>query len=385
MMPNLSLTPATYINTDAELQTLADSLAHEPLLAVDTESNSLHAYRERVCLIQLSTRSADYIVDPLAVTDLSPLKPLLASPRIEKVFHAAEYDVVTMKRDFGFTFVNLFDTMLAARILGYKAFGLSNLLEMHMTVRVDKSHQRDDWGKRPLSSSSLRYAQADTHYLPALRDILCAELTAAGHLAEAQEVFEELHNLQAAPERDFDPEGYWRIGQPNLLNRNAMIVLRELYLLREELAQARDCPTFKIFANKVLVDLALAAPSRLSELRYIKGMSDSQVRRYGRHIIQAVERARVAESLPQPPRNQPPDPIISDRYMMLHSWRKERAIQRGVESDVIVSKQTLWDLAHKIPTTLEGLQEVRGLGPWRVQTYGQEILGVIEQIRTLHG
>lgn len=385
MMSNLSLTPAAYIKTDAELQTLAESLAREPLLAVDTESNSLHAYRERVCLIQLSTRSADYIIDPLTISDLSPLKPLLASPHIEKVFHAAEYDVMTMKRDFGFVFVNLFDTMLAARILGYKAFGLSNLLETHMGVQVDKSHQRDDWGKRPLSSSSLRYAQADTHYLPALRDVLCAELVAAGHLPEAQEVFRELHDLPATPERDFDPEGYWRIGLPNLLNGNSMIVLRELYLLREELAEARDCPAFKIFTNKVLVDLAQAAPSRLSELRYTKGMSASQVRRYGRHIIQAVSRARAADALPEPPRYRPPDPVISDRYTALHSWRKERAIQRGVESDVIVSKQTLWDLAHKIPATLEDLRGVQGMGPWRVQTYGQEILGVIEQIRTLQG
>src|SRR5690606_29531 len=132
----------------------------------DTESNSLYAYRERVCLIQLSTRSRDYILDPLIIVDMSPLAPLLADPGVEKVFHAAEYDLICLHRDYGFIVNNLFDTMVAARICGYKAIGLGSLLSEFLGVELDKRHQRDDWGERPLPPDSLRYAQMDTHYLP---------------------------------------------------------------------------------------------------------------------------------------------------------------------------------------------------------------------------
>jgi ribonuclease D len=139
-------------------------------VAVDTESNSLFAYREQVCLVQFSTTQADFLVDPLALADLTPLAPLFADPKIEKVFHAAEYDLLCLKRDFGFSFANLFDTMLAGRILGRKEIGLGAMLEAFYGVQADKRHQRANWGQRPLPAPLLEYATLDTHYLIPLRD-----------------------------------------------------------------------------------------------------------------------------------------------------------------------------------------------------------------------
>ncbi|PJF25183.1 MAG: 3'-5' exonuclease, partial [Phototrophicales bacterium] len=115
----MAVIPFTYIDTDDQLRAFADALARVPRIALDTESNSLHAYRERVCLIQISTDSADFIVDPLAGIDLSPLSAIMANPQIEKVAHAAENDVTALKRDFGFSFATLFDTLSAARICGF--------------------------------------------------------------------------------------------------------------------------------------------------------------------------------------------------------------------------------------------------------------------------
>src|SRR5262249_2530874 len=155
--------------------------------AIDTESNSLYAYRERVCLVQISTRTADYIVDPLTIGDMTPFADLMANPAIEKVFHAAEYDLICLKRDYALICQNLFDTMIAARIVGLKLVGLGNLLEQYAGVKADKSHQRDNWGERPLPKESLLYAQMDTHYLPLLRDSLHAELVNTNRLTEAQE------------------------------------------------------------------------------------------------------------------------------------------------------------------------------------------------------
>ncbi|MEQ8672038.1 MAG: HRDC domain-containing protein [Aggregatilineales bacterium] len=381
-MSKTPLPRATYIKTTEDLKALAKTLSRESLLAIDTEANSMHAYQEQVCLVQISSRSADYIIDPLEVTDMSPLASLMASGDIEKIFHAAEYDVMIMKRDFGYEFCNIFDTMIAARIVGYEAFGLGSLLKHHLGVKADKSHQRDNWGLRPLAQGSLRYAQMDTHYLPTLRDILNEELKAGGHLPEAHETFRELESLPAANGRSFDPEGYWKLGIPRTLKHTQMKILRELYLMRDEFARDRDRPSFKVIDNKVLVDIAENAPHTLRDLRKIHGMTNSQIRRYGNRIIDAVRNGEIADHLPTPPHHHPPAPEITERYIALHQWRKERAIKRGVESDIIVSKQTLWDLAYQVPESIEALSEIRGLGPWRLKTYGAELLVLMQEFRS---
>lgn len=382
-MTDLPFAPAAYIDTDEDLQTLAAALLREPLLAVDTESNSLHAYQERVCLIQLSTRAADYIIDPLRIADMKPLGALLADPAIEKVFHASEYDLICLKRDYGVAVRGVFDTMVAARIIGSKAVGLGSLLSAHLGIAQDKSHQRDDWGKRPLSESSLLYAQKDTHFLPILRDRLRAELEAMGRWEEALETFADLEHVPLIENR-FDPEGYWRIGIPNSLNLRQMAILRELYLLRERCAQEKDCPPFKIMGDHVLVALAETAPATLGEIDSMKGMSPLQTRRYGRAALRAIQRGKKAR-VSRPPNGQPPaDPVVAERYTALRDWRKLRAEQRGVESDVIISKDALWTLARKAPIKLEDISGIRGLGPWRLSAYGQELLDVIRRFNNGH-
>ncbi len=367
--------PAQYIDHDRDFRKLVEALAAEPLIAIDTESNSLYAYRERVCLIQISTRSADYIVDPLRVANVHLLGPLLADPHIEKVFHAAEYDLLCLKRDYDFTVANLFDTMIAARICGHKAIGLDKLLGQYAGVEMNKNHQRDDWGQRPLPDESLLYAQMDTHYLPLLRDHLRAELERHNALVEARETFDEYARVGPL-NHQFDPDGYWRIGLPADLHRRQMAILRELYLLREEIAQERDTPPFKVFNDKTLVAIAQAAPGTPHQLRGVFGMSENQIRRYGRQLIQAVERGWRGP-LPQPPQQPSMDSLVAERFNALRVWRKTRAEARGVESDVILTRDALWALAYRAPATLDDLHDIPGLGPWRRAEYGQEILDVL--------
>jgi ribonuclease D len=372
------LHPATYIRRYEDLARLADALKDEPMLAVDTESNSLYAYRERVCLVQLSTRQHDYILDPLMIVDMSPLAPLLEDPKIEKVFHAAEYDLICLQRDYGFSVSNLFDTMIAARICGHKLVGLGSLLSEFEGVALDKRHQRDDWGQRPLPPDSLAYAQMDTHFLPALRDHLAEELTQLGRWREATEAFAEATRVNL-PDLSFDPEGYWRIGMPNQLTRQQMAVLRELYLLRENLAETRDLPPFKIFPDKTLVQVAIAEPHKLSDLNTIEGMTPAQIRRYGKQVLRAVEKSD-RNSLPSPPVRQPSaDPDVVECYTLLREWRKQRAQERGVESDVIVSRDALWTLAHRRPTSVDAMSDIEGLGPWRINAYGEDLLNILKR------
>ncbi|NDJ79126.1 MAG: ribonuclease D [Chloroflexi bacterium] len=369
---------AHYIRHTRELRALVDRLRNEPLLAVDTESNSLYAYYEQVCLVQLSTRTQDVIVDPLAVDDMSPLGELLADPAIEIVFHAAVYDVITLKRDFGYTFATIFDTMLAARICGWQKVGLGNILAAQFDIRVDKKYQRADWSKRPLPPEQMRYAQMDTHFLPRLRDVLLAELHQNGREEEAHETFAELPDLPAA-EPHFDPEGYWRIHQTQRLGGRQMAIVRELYLARDTIARQRDWPAFKIFSDKVLVELARIAPRRLEDMDGIKGLSASNIRRYGATILEAIARGQEAKP-PHPPRHSRiPDPEVQLRYEALHDWRKKRAVKRGVESDVIVPRGTLWALARRVPSCVEELEDIPGLGPWRRAEYGAELIDVLER------
>ncbi|MFQ3566844.1 MAG: HRDC domain-containing protein [Aggregatilineales bacterium] len=375
-----ALPPANYIQTDDELAAAVAMLRHEPLLAVDTESNSMHAYRERVCLIQISTRSADYIIDPLCAINLAPIGDLLADPAIEKVFHAAEYDLMCLKRDYNFSVNNLFDTMIAARICGYKNVGLGTLLSEFIGVKLDKSHQRDDWGKRPLPASSLHYAQMDTHYLPDLREHFADRLAQLGLWQEARETFAEL-NPAPAPNHQFDPDGYWRIALPNQLTPRQTAVLRELYLLRERVAQERDVPPFKVFSDRTLAQLARAQPKTAAELSGIEGMSNGQVRRYGSQILKAIAQGMGAALPQQPPPRPPADPVVVERYSKLRDWRRQRALARGVESDVIISREALWALAEQAPTTLEALRGIHGLGPWRIEQYGEELLRVLRNGR----
>ncbi|MCB9454050.1 MAG: HRDC domain-containing protein [Anaerolineaceae bacterium] len=372
---------AAYIDHDKTFRPLMEKLAQEPLLAIDTESNSLYAYRSRVCLIQISTRKTDYILDPLRIADLSPFGVLLANPRIEKIFHAAEYDLVGLKRDYGFELHNLFDTMVAARICGIKGVGLGAMLTNYVSssIPLDKSHQRDDWGQRPLSESSLLYAQMDTHYLPALRDRLHVELKRRGHLAEALELFEETSTVPLI-NPEVDPEGYWKIGIPRSLNRRQMAILRRLYLLREELAEELDTPPFKVMNDSVLVAITEANLSSLRDLYYVRGLSDSQVARYGEDIMAAVE-AGKEDKAPRPPKPTPPsDPALVERYTTLLDWRKHHARQRGVESDIVISKGALWAIAGRYPHTLHELEGIPGLGPWRLETYGVSLLDALKNM-----
>lgn len=378
---NWPFPPAAYIEHDKDLKKLVKRLQNEPLLAIDTESNSMYAYQERVCLVQLSTRTTDYIIDPLRIADMSPLGTLLTNPKIEKIFHAAEYDLMCLKRDYGFQLVNMFDTMIAARICGVKALGLNRLLAEYCGVEADKSHQKDDWGQRPISEEGLLYAQMDTHYLPELRDKLKDQLVQTGRLEEALETFLEASEVTPS-EHAFDPEGYWRMAIPAGLNRRQSAILRELYLLRESIAQERDCPPFKVFIDKMLLAIAEASPRSIHELERVRGLPVVIARRYAHELLHAVEKGKRTQLPDRPRRAADVDPIVAERFTALRDWRRERAEKRGVESDVIISKDALWGLAFKAPMSVDEMHDIRGLGPWRLATYGDELVLLIQRLRS---
>jgi ribonuclease D len=371
------LPPPALVADKRGLNRLLAALTQEPVVAVDTESNSLFAYRERVCLIQFSTPAHDYLLDPLALPDLDALGPFFANLQQQKVFHAAEYDLICLKRDYSFEFANLFDTMIAARTLGWPQMGLAAILETRFGVKMDKRLQRADWGQRPLTPAQLNYARLDTHYLLALREILLGELTAQRRMEEAQEEFRRVERASADP-ANANASSFWRIGGARDLTPAQAGVLRELYLYRERQAERANRPPFKVMGDQTLLEVARRCPKRTSDLARITGMTPAQIRRHATGVLRAVQQGLDSAPPHPPPFAREPDEV-RERYDRLHQWRKQTAQARGVESDVIVPREALWELARRAPRTLDELQHLKHLGPWRRRTYGAEILKVLNE------
>ncbi len=282
---SLPAKPPLLVADPEALGRLAEALRSEAVVALDTESNSFHAYRERVCLLQISTHEQDFVVDPLSV-DPSPLGEVLCDGRLT-VLHGADYDVRCLKREYGWRLPGLFDTMAAARRLGAPGLGLSALVEAHFGVRLSKSHQRSDWGRRPLTSDQLAYASLDTHFLLPLHERLAADLAARGVAEAAKDEFERIAAAEPR-ERVFDPEGYRRIRASRDLDLAGRTVLRALWLAREGRARQIDRPPFKVLPEQTMVDIARIRPRTSDALGRIRGVTPSVLRRMGGAILAAV-------------------------------------------------------------------------------------------------
>ncbi len=374
-MPDLAL--PVVIRDTASLQSLAASLSGIPRAGVDTESNSLHAYRERVCLLQISTADKDYLIDPLALANLSPLKEFLEDPRSEKIFHAAEYDLLCLRRDFGFRVRGLFDTHAASRSLGSKECGLNALLEREFGITLDKPMQRANWGRRPLTERQLEYARLDTHYLPALRDRLALQIESAGY---GEELRDEFSRLEKIPDLESTgPEGnpFWRVRGVYELPPPERAILLALFEWREQEAERIDRPTFHVLTGEAMIRLAQTAPNSEEGLAQA-GLTDRTVDRWGRAILKMIERGKRRRP-PTPERHNGMDDRAQMRLEAVRKWRKRKAEARGVESDVILCRDAMFRIARQAPGTLAALAEIPGVGPYRLSAYGEEILAALNK------
>lgn len=367
------LPPYEWIADAAAFEACIRVLCKEPRIALDIESNSLYAYREQVCLIQASVPGHDYIIDPLPDFSMDALGALLKDAEKEKVFHASEYDLILLRRHLGWEACHIFDTMWAARVLGYTRMGLAGFLREFYGVDQRKRFQKANWKKRPLSEDQLAYAQLDTHYLLRLRDDFEAKLRESERWDEAREIFAEACNVNV-PEREFDPESFWSLPGVRDLNPRQLAVLREVYAVRDEEARRRDVPPFKVLASETLVVIAARNPTTLEALSELPGLTDRVLDRVGHQILDAMARGRKQQP-PTPPKHVRRHPqVVADRYERLQQWRKNRARARGVESDVVLSRDSMWAIAVHNPSTIEDLAGVAALGPQRLALYGQAIL-----------
>lgn len=377
-------TPFTWVATAQAHDAMMADLAPAARLAIDIEADSLYHYFEKVCLIQISSDRATYVVDPLAVKDLSALGPVMANPAVEKVFHAASYDLFCLRRDYDFTFSNLFDTHMAAYLLGHEQLGLDALLEKLMGIAHSKRRQRDDWSRRPLTPDQLQYAAMDTHHLLALRDLLERQIIEKGRETWAAEEFEALAKMES-PEREFDPEGYHRIKGSRDLAKQQLLMLRALYLMRDQFAREMDVPPFKVMNNPILLELAQHPPRSPAELFKRPGISFRVARRFGHDICRTIERARREDpSLLAPPARhsgKPPTREAKAKMEELRRWRKARAEEMQLQVGVIFPGTLLEALAAAPPPDLLALASFPGMRRWRTEEFGADILRILQAMK----
>jgi ribonuclease D len=367
------LSPPVWVATQNELSALVKRLSQYTSVAVDTESNSLHAYHEQVCLIQFSTDDTDYLVDPLALDDLSLLGKIFANTKIEKIFHAAEYDLICLKRDFDFSVANIFDTRWAVRLLGYARDGLDGLLKEKFGIQVNKKYQKADWGKRPLSAEQINYARLDTHYLLPLKEMLQAELEQKDLLQLACEDFERATDVEIPVGK---PVLWERMANNHSFTPRELTILKELYECRERIAEELNRPPFKVMGDTQLFDIARLTPQYLDEL-FGLGLSNRQVVRWGKAVLQAVERGQEAPIVrPQQPER--PDDAFLSRLDALKTWRKNTARQMQVESDVVLPRSLMETVAACAPGSITELSGLLANSPWRMTHFGSQILKVVK-------
>ena len=372
------------IITEAQdLEALAEALLKEDVVAFDTEADSFYHYFDKTCLVQVATREHAWLVDPLALggpANLAPLGPVFASPRVRVLFHAAEYDLFILKRDCGFSFTNLFDTMVSAQLLGYPAVGLAALIEHHFGVRLPKDEQRSDWSRRPLRDKQLEYAVSDVFYLIRLAEAIEKELKEKGRLHWAMDEFDAL-TRRAWPERAFDALGYLRIKGAKSLEPIPLAILRELFLVRDARAREIDRPPFKVLGNRTLLELVKIQPRNKEELGRIKGISDLIIRRLGSDLLAAVKSGIKNPHGPIPkaqgPTRRRMDKRTERRLASLKAWRTPRAKNLGLDPGVLCPNASLEAIALANPKTGDDVKALPELKRWLAEDFGEELAALV--------
>lgn len=372
--------PEIVCTSDALLR-LVVRLEREKILAFDLEADSMHHYTEKVCLIQVSTEKETTLTDPLPLSDLSPLAPIMADPAIIKVFHGADYDVRSLHRDFRIEINNLFDTMIACQFLGEKEIGLAAALKKRFGVELDKKYQKADWSRRPLSPEMIAYAACDTSMLIPLFRQLESELREKGRLAWVEEECALLTRVRAAS-REND-QLYLRFKGAAKMSPRSLAVLEELLRYRDEKGRLRDKPPYMIFSGETVRELAEKRPRSLRELAGISGLSPRQAERYGKGILEAVARGcAVSEEMLQAyPRSERPrrDSRQEACIKRLKTWREEKAALMGIDAGVLANNALLEALSGQVPSCMEMLDQIPVMREWQKELFGQEIIAIISQ------
>jgi ribonuclease D len=366
--------PATVVTTPSQLSAVTARLKGEPILACDLEADSQHHYREKVCLLQISVPTANFVIDPLSCPDLSPLAPFFADPSVRKIFHGADYDVRSLHRDFGIDIANLFDTMIACQFLGEAEFGLAAVLRKRFGVELDKKYQKADWSRRPIPPEMMDYAVKDTSLLIPLYLQLEKELRDKDRFDWVMEECELLSSVRMTERKD-EPL-FLRFKGAAKMPPASLAVLEKLLAFRDAEAQRRDLPPFKILGTETIRELVERKPLSAAELSCVTGISPRVTERYGQAILTAIDRGLAVKEdklphYPQAPRSRRSSAQES-KLKRLKIWRESKAAQLGIATGLLANNTLLEKLAENDMQKVQG-ETAPGLKEWQKRLFADEI------------
>lgn len=366
------------IQTRKDWEKTLKIISIEPKIAIDLEANSLYEYPGEICLIQISVRGFDFLLDPLAHFSFPELGELLSNKNILKIFHASEYDLRLLWKQYKWQITNLFDTMLAGKLLGCKQLGLVSLLKTFLNVQHDKKFQKSNWKHRPLSNQQLSYAYRDSHYLIPLAEVLQKQLEEKGLWDEAQEIFNDFSKGIIIEEEEQKSIQFYKTFRSKNLPEKNLKILQKLFFFREELGKSLHILPNKLISNKCLLNISKKIPETLDELNLITGIHSISNKIKKQELLEVIlKTVNSEEPLCTPPVNN--NPQIKNRTSLLLQWRKQKSIMRDIDSDAILPKNKLFLLALYAPKTISELEQLEILGPVRLKMYGEEIINIFKK------
>lgn len=378
-----------HVATRESAARLEEDLRDAPRFALDCEAAGFHRYSDRLCLLQVTVGAETYVVDPLGFDPSHVLRGPVERPDVPVLMHGADFDLRLLRRDLSMQVTGLFDTQIAAALLGEEAFGLAALLESRLGVRLSKKHQRADWAERPLSDEMLEYAADDTRYLPALADRLAEELDRAGRAAWVEEECRALEAAADAPNGAGEPEDpVVRVKGARHMSPRQVTALREALAWRDEIARARDRALFRVVGDTPLLEVVTTRPRDVADLERVKGFPRGLARAEGKDLLRRLDAVAAMDepSLRPYPRGVSrgpgrPPPELEELVERLKVARNRKAEDIGLPRGTLLSNATLLEIARAAPRNLEELEGVDGMRAWKTEVVGRELLAALKEGR----
>ena len=378
--------PYLYIQDENQADILKGNLSRASHIAIDCEAAGFHRYSDRLCLVQVTIGNATYVLDALGFDISSLLRPSLEDPEVEIIMHGADFDLLLLSRDLGIHLKGLFDTQIAAALLGRESLGLAGLLKDHYGIELSKKHQRADWAMRPLTEEMLEYAAADTQYLKTLADEMQVALRAKGRESWSIEECRALEqsSLQSKKSEEIDP--VIRVKGASKLTARQITALRKALKWRDQLARVNDKAVFRIVGDGPLLEAVIMNPSHSQELSAIKGFPRGLARHSGSDLVrhfQSVATLPESELQGYPSRRRdssmrssPETEALLDALKIV---RNTQAKKLGISRGVLLSNSILSKVARASPRDLQSLGKVEGMREWKLRTVGDSLLQAIHQ------
>jgi ribonuclease D len=368
-----------FIESDAELTAVCDGLLQEKVIAVDLEADSMHCFKEKICLIQIASATQAFLIDPFEIKEISAFIRVLENDRVMKVFHGADFDIRSLDRDYQAKVNNLFDTEIACRFLGTKERGLAALLKKNFNVDADKKFQKVDWSKRPLGQAMIEYSVGDVAYLVELQDIIQQRVAEKGRLAWAKEEFDL--QAQVRYESNHELPLFKKFKGAGKMDNRSLAVLENLLQMRLAIAGKKDQPLFKIISNASLLLMAQRKPVTIDHMLNIKALSRKQADMYGHLCVDAVVKAMglAHGALPSYPKMRRPkkDFKVLARIDRLKKMREKLSDSLGIEPGFLLNNAVIDTISVQNPETPEALLTIENVRRWQVEAIGDKILSIL--------